>query len=341
MNEFQVIDSLMPDAPTPSAGQLAAARARVFAAAPIPPASRARVRRRSWTGMALVAAAVALVVGAVAVLVPRPAVEPVAVTPMQKLEAAAAKLAATPEAKGRFWRRDIEDVMRTKDEYNYKAEVRAIQVETRAMEVLAFGPNREVYGWREPMSSKPYTAESLKTWRRDGSPKLCPARGCDKNMPAYGSVYLDQGLELADGLKPTMTELRDLPKEPAALRARLLASYDPQGADEREPWLAGAARQLINSPATPGTRAAAYLLLAKAPGFKVVDEVPGTFGLNGLALQYQGGQLVIDPRTGQFLGTQGLSPEGVAWDARIIRKVGWSDVRPVAPPKCRGCTDRL
>ncbi|MEU7832765.1 MULTISPECIES: CU044_5270 family protein [unclassified Nonomuraea] len=341
MNEFQVIDSLMPDTPTPSAGQLAAARARVFAAAPIPPASRARVRRRSWTGMALVAAAVALVVGAVTVLVPRPAVQPVAVTPMQKLEAAAARLAATPEAKGRFWRRDTEEVMRTKTEYNYKAEIRAMEVEERAMEVLAFGPSREVYGWREPVSSKPYTAKGLKAWRRDGSPKLCPARGCDKNMPAYSSTDLKLGLELAEGLKPTMTELRNLPKEPAALRARLLASYDPQGAAEREPWLAGAVKRLINSPATPGTRAAAYLLLAKAPGIKVVDEVPGTFGLNGLALQYQGGQLVIDPRTGQLLGIQGLSPEGVAWEAEIIRKAGWSDVRPVAPPKCRSCTARL
>ncbi|MEV1244940.1 hypothetical protein ACIBO2_47925 [Nonomuraea sp. NPDC050022] len=341
MNEFQVIDSLMPDTPTPSAGQLAAARARVFAAAPTPPVSGARVGRRSWTSMALVAAAVALVVGAVTVLVPRPAVEPVAVTPMRKLEAAAARLAATPEAKGRFWRRDTEDVMRTKDEYDTKVGVRAMKVEMRAMEVLAFGPSREVYGWREPMSSKPYTAEGLKAWRRDGSPKLCPARGCDKNMPAYGSADLKQSLELADGLKPSLTELRDLPKEPAALRARLLESYDPQVVAEREPWLAEAVRRLINSPATPGTRAAAYLLLAKAPGVKVVDDVPGTFGLDGLALQYQGGQLVIDPRTGQLLGIQGLSPEGVAWSAEIIRKAGWSDVRPVAPPKCRGCTARL
>ncbi|MEV0352843.1 hypothetical protein AB0H88_44410 [Nonomuraea sp. NPDC050680] len=334
MNEFQVIDSLMPDAPTPSAGQLAAARARVFAAAPIPPVSRARIGRRPWTGMALVAAAVALVVGAVAVLVPRPAVEPVAVTPMQKLEGAAARLAATPEAKGRFWRRDTEEVIRTKNEYGYK-------VEERALEVLAFGPSREVYGWREPMSSKPYTAEGLKAWRRDGSPKLCPARGCDKNMPAYSSTDLELGLELAKGLKPSLTELRNLPKEPAALRARLLASYDPQMAAEREPWLAGAASRLINSPATPGTRAAAYLLLAKAPGTKVVDDVPGTFGLDGLALQYKGGQLVIDPRTGQLLGGQWLAPDGVPWSAEIVRKAGWSDVRPTAPAKCRSCTARL
>ncbi|WP_214325208.1 hypothetical protein [Nonomuraea sediminis] len=338
MNEFQVIDSVMPDVPPSSADQLATARERVFAARQVFPVSMVRAGRRSWTGMALVAAAVVLIVGVVVALVPRPAVEPVAVTPMQKLEAAAANLAATPEAKGRFWRRDTEHVMRTKNGYSYK-------VEERAMEVLAFGPNREVYGWQEPISSKPYTAEGLKAWRRDGSPKLCPARGCDKNMPAHSSADLDVGLELADGLKPTLTELRSLPKEPAALRARLLESYNPQVAAEREPWLAEAASQLINSPATPGTRAAAYLLLANAPGTKVVDDIPGTFGLDGLALQYKAGQIVgqivIDRRTGQFLGRQWLTPNGVAWSAEIVRKVGWSDVRPVPPAKCVRCTARL
>ncbi|MEV4165613.1 hypothetical protein [Nonomuraea dietziae] len=40
-----------------------------------------------------------LVVGAVAIMVPR-AGEPITATPLRKLEVAAARLAATPEAKG-------------------------------------------------------------------------------------------------------------------------------------------------------------------------------------------------------------------------------------------------
>ncbi|MEU4323571.1 hypothetical protein [Nonomuraea dietziae] len=335
MNEFHVIDSVMPDVPPSSPESRLAARERVFGgSATATVAVRSRRGRRAWTGMALAAVAVVITVGAVVALLPRPAVEPVAVTPMRKLEAAAAMLAATPEAKGRYWRRDIEDVMRTKNGPPYR-------VEERAMEVLALGPDREVYGWREPISSKPYTAEGLKAWRRDGSPRLCPARGCDKNMPAYSSADLDSVLELADGLKPTLTELRSLPEEPAALRARLLGHHDARVAGEREAWLAGAASRLVDSPATPGTRAAAYLLLARAPGIEVVDGVPGTFGLDGLALQFEGGQLVIDRRTGQFLGRQGLTPEGAAWRAGIVRKVGWSDVRPVPPAKCVRCTARL
>ncbi|MEU6711448.1 hypothetical protein ABZ897_08180 [Nonomuraea sp. NPDC046802] len=141
-------------------------------------------------------------------------------------------------------------------------------------------------------------------------------------MPAYSSAELDLGLELADGLKPTLTELRNLPKEPAALRARLLDSYNPQVADGRETWLAGAASRLINSPATPGTRAAAYLLLADAPGIKVIDGIPGPFGIDGLALQSTGWQIVIDRSTGQLLGRQRLTPEGVVWSAEIVRKTG-------------------
>ncbi|MEU8323798.1 hypothetical protein AB0C33_36010 [Nonomuraea sp. NPDC048881] len=112
-------------------------------------------------------------------------------------------------------------------------------------------------------------------------------------------------------------------------------------AAEREPWLEGAVSRLINSPATPGTRAAAYLLLAKAPGIKVVDDIPGTFGLDGLALQFQWGQIVIDRMTGRLLGRQRLTPEGVAWGAEIVRKAGWSDVRPVPPSRCVRCTARL
>ncbi|MFB4263251.1 hypothetical protein [Nonomuraea sp. GTA35] len=338
MNEFQVIDSVMPDVPPPSAEQLLAARERILAAAPVSHVSMAGAGRRSWTGMALVAAAVVLVVGVVVALVPRSAVKPVAVTPMQKLEAAAARLAATPEANGRYWRRATEHVVRTKSDHGYK-------VEERAMEVLAFGPDREVYGWHEPVSSKPYTAEDLKAWRRDGSPKLCPARGCDKNMPAYSSTDLEAGLELADGLKPTLTELRSLPKEPAALKARLLESYRPQVDAERERWLKEAASRLITSPAEPGTRAAAYLLLAKEPGITVVDDVPRTFGLDGLALQDKTGQgvrqIVIDRKTGHVLGRQWPAPDGVHHRAEIVRKVGWSDVRPVPPAGCVRCTTRL
>ncbi|TMR94733.1 hypothetical protein [Nonomuraea basaltis] len=81
--------------------------------------------------------------------------------------------------------------------------------------------------------------------------------------------------------------------------------------------------------------------LANAPGSKVVDDIPGTFGLDGLALQSTWGEIVIDRRTGQLLGRQRLTPEGVAWGAEIVRKAGWSDVRPVPPAKCVRCTARL
>lgn len=327
MNEFQVIDSVMPDVPPPSADRLQEARERVLAAGQAPPVSTAG--GRSW---ALVAAAVVLVVGAVVALVPRPAVEPA--SPVRKLEAAAARLAATPEPQGRYWQRDTEHVLRTKNGHGYP-------VEERGIEVLAFGPDRDIYAWYEPVSSKPYTAEGLKAWRKDGSPRLCPARGCDKNLPVYNSGDLDVGLELADGLKPTMTQLRNLPREPAALRAWLVESYPEQTPSTFEPWLQAALKQLIVSPATPGTRAAAYLVLAKEPDVKVVDGVPGTFGLDGLALQTRDVQIVIDRTNGRLLGRQRLTPEGVAYSAELVMKAGWSDARPTLPARCVRCTARF
>ncbi|MFB4273562.1 hypothetical protein [Nonomuraea sp. GTA35] len=122
-------------------------------------------------------------------------------------------------------------------------------------------------------ASKPYTAEDLKARRRDGSPKLCPARGCDKNMPACSSTDLEVEVASADGLKPTLTVLRSLPQGAGGAQGRLLESYRPQVDAERERWLKEAASRLITSPATPGTSVAAYLLLAKEPGTTVVDDI--------------------------------------------------------------------
>lgn len=335
MNEFQVIDSVMPDVPPASPDRLAAARERVLGAAAVPATSRARRSgRRVWTGMVLAAAAVALVVGAVAVVVPL-AGGPVAATPMRKLEAAAAKLAATPEPKGRYWRQDIERILLMKGGGEYR-------VEERAAETLAFGPSREVYGWSRQVSAKPYTAADEKEWKRSGSPGLCSV-GCGKDARAYSQTDLRDALELADGLKPTLVELRNLPADPGSLKARLLGSYDPRLATGREAWLAEALVRLVTStPASPGTRAAAYLLLAKAPGVTVLDGVTAPFGLDGVALRLSGGtRIVIDRTTGELVGVQWESPDGTPYSTDIVRKAGWTDVRPVAPPKCAGCTAQL
>ncbi|MGW5686393.1 hypothetical protein [Nonomuraea sp. NPDC003754] len=362
MNEFQVIDSVMPDVPPASPEQLAATRDRVLSRQALPPA--VQPRRASgrwagwwaWTGTALAAAAVVLVVSAVAALIPRADEQPAAVPPLRKLEVAAARLAATPEAKGRYWRQDSERVVRLKGD--------GYLVEERAVESLAFGPSQEVYSWHEPVSAKPYGEAARKAWKRAGSPRLCPARGCDPNLPAYPTTDLRRSLTLADGLEPTLTELRNLPDEPGALRARLLESYDPGRTPRREEWLERAAFSLVTRvPATPATRAAAYLLLAKVPGVTVLDRVPGDFGLRGIALQsLNGTQAVIDPATGELLGTQQLPPaqaqatidpltgkvlsvsrppDGVPYAATIVTKAGWTDVRPVPPPGCRKCSARL
>ncbi|NJP93061.1 hypothetical protein HCN51_27040 [Nonomuraea sp. FMUSA5-5] len=73
----------------------------------------------------------------------------------------------------------------------------------------------------------------------------------------------------------------------------------------------------------------------------MVDGVPGTFGLDGPVVQFATEQIVIDRGTGRLLGKQGLTPEGAAWRAGIVRSTGWSDVRPVSPAGCVRCTARL
>ncbi|WP_193318317.1 hypothetical protein [Nonomuraea phyllanthi] len=54
-------------------------------------------------------------------------------------------------------------------------------------------------------------------------------------------------------------------------------------------------------------------------------------------------QLVIDPGSGELWAVQHVAPvpglaQVVPWSASIVRKAGWSDVRPVPPAGCKGCS---
>ncbi len=59
---------------------------------------------------------------------------------------------------------------------------------------------------------------------------------------------------------------------------------------------------LLTGPATPGTRAATYRLLAGQPGVRIISDVTDPLGRSGIAVADGGGDyLVIDPHTAQVL----------------------------------------
>ncbi|NUP22737.1 MAG: CU044_5270 family protein [Streptomyces sp.] len=357
MREFQVIDEVMPDVPPASPAQLAAARARVFGAArETNPATVERVRpaggvrRGGHAGHGLVAvlaaAAVVLVITIMMVAVPRPGEEP-AVSPAQEvLGVAADRLAAQPPATGAYWRLETQEIILTKDS------AKGYPVQERGNNVLVIGRDGHRYTWYEAVSTAPYGPAAERAWKKAGSPKLCPARGCDPNGRFYARHPLDRALKLADGLTLTLSELLTLPQEATALRARLLEGY-PAGSElSREQWLVGAGVKLVaQTPATPGTRAAGYRMLAALPGAGVIDGAGDVLGRQGVIVQFPPAtpgvvrtQLVIDRQSGEPLAIQQVAPfsglsEDTVWMATVIKRPYWTDIRPVVPSGCRnGCT---
>ncbi|MGI5286319.1 CU044_5270 family protein [Nonomuraea polychroma] len=357
MREFQVIDEVMPDVPPASPAQIAAVRARIFdTAADTGGASRqeraGRVRRgtsvrRTNHGLVaamLAAAAVALVITIVMVAVPRPSEQPVVTSARQALDAAADRLAAQPPATGRYWRLETQERTLNKDGLGFTTE-------ERGDEVLVIGRDGHRYTWYEAVSTTPYGAAARRAWQQAGSPKLCPARDCDPNVRFYARHQLDQVLKLADGLDLTLNELLELPQEATALRTRLLKGYPANSELSREQWLAQAGVKLVaRTPATPGTRAAGYRMLAGLPGVSVIDGARDVIGRQGVIVQVPPArgvawtQLVIDRQSGEPLAVQQVAPipglsQKTVWKATIITKPYWTDARPVVPPGCRsGCT---
>ncbi|GAA2209604.1 hypothetical protein GCM10009850_050630 [Nonomuraea monospora] len=382
MREFEFIDRVMPDVPPATPEQRAAVRARLLEHGHGSVGDRRDVRptgrrgrrgvtsggrrgsprsRRGgmpggslggwrgvlsggWRGVTLVAAAVILVIGAVAVLLPRSAPAPATLTPRQRLDAAADRLAAQPHAVLRYWRQETEIVRRTKGADGHL-------VEERASEVVAIGRDGDWYTWYEPVSTKPYGAAATEAWRRSGSPRLCPGRGCDPNLPVYPSRSMSRPLAVAPGWTATLPELLALPREAAALKAELLRRY-PDGSDEsRDQWLAQAARLLVvELPTTPGTQAAAYRVLAGLPGASVRDDVRDPAGRRAVTLQAPvrgvvSSQLVIDPDSGALWAAQQVAPvpglaAGVPDVVTSIVRRAWTDARPTPPPGCRECSGR-
>ncbi|GAA2299512.1 hypothetical protein GCM10010149_55520 [Nonomuraea roseoviolacea subsp. roseoviolacea] len=323
MKEFQVIDDVMPDVPPTDHARVLAARARVLE-------GTRRRRPAVWPRVTLAAAAVTGVLAAGFVVVPRLGGEqagtasPAATasgtatavatvsSPRDALEKAADRLAAQPPGTGAWWRREA---IRTQTRANS-----SFTVENRYTEVLwidRHGNQRTVQG---RVSSSLPTAADRRAWKRAGSPKLCG----DHEDCRIGRVSF---FPLA--LKPTM-----LPEEAGALKALLLKHRPTDGSTDDEGWLWNAARWiLLDTAATPRTRAAAYRMLADLPGTDVVGRASDTEGRAGIALEHGTvgirQQMVIDPGSGDLLALQTVMAKGGAvLDAYAVRRLAWTDERP-------------
>ncbi|MET8337213.1 CU044_5270 family protein [Streptosporangium canum] len=364
MNEFELIDDVMPDVPSADPGKAAEARARVL--------NGGRRRRVSaWTGVLVASAATVAVIGAIAV-VPRLGGGPVATVTQtsaeEVLSAAADRMARRQEATGgRYWRREMEQVYRQR----ISVGGREFVAEDRVRDVRWNGIDRNQVMVFSGLGTRPFTAADRAEWEKAGSPRLCGSdTDCRNDMIPVGKTrYLftgKKGLEQST-LELSVRELLDLPHDPAELKEKLLSywpaereamkksmqsgSAGPSELPKQDYWLWGLGeRLLLDAPTTPGTRAAVYRMLAGLHGVRVADGIRDVEGRVGVAILRGGAngegeeQIVIDRETGDLLATQdvlpvptadqGNIPPGIVYMSMVIKKLGWTDDEPVIPEGC-------
>jgi hypothetical protein len=145
-----------------------------------------------------------------------------------------------------------------------------------------------------------------------------------------------------EGRALTISDLQQLPTDPAGLRAFLLQPYanvtwnTPADLTYR---LFSQLFELSLAPVTPAVRAAAFRVLAGMPGAHALGHVADALGRIGVGVGVTQGseehQLVIAPSTGSVLGTQDVAVKSAAGGAptmsgtiglyQVIVESGWTD----------------
>jgi hypothetical protein len=127
-----------------------------------------------------------------------------------------------------------------------------------------------------------------------------------------------------------------LPSDPDKLKAKLLTWYAGGGAvdgDQADFLFYSASALVLNLPARPEVRSAAYRMLAGVPGITALGRVTDPAGRSGIAVavNHRGdsgaqGQvrLVIDPTSGSALAQERWT-DGVRSSYTALLTAGWSD----------------
>jgi len=158
-------------------------------------------------------------------------------------------------------------------------------------------------------------------WEAAGKPPLASAAGFGHfgNSGPLTSNY-DFGYDNTSGFDSkhplTMAGLRRLPTTAAGLSVVLRRMWNSDSDPDKTAFVGlphptfadyvfGWADSLLTGPATPGTRAAVYQLLAQQPGIAIVKSVTDPLGRTGVAVADAGASggnyMIIDPLTAQLL----------------------------------------
>ncbi|GAB2840072.1 hypothetical protein GCM10022221_44320 [Actinocorallia aurea] len=313
------LDPGLPVSEETRRAELAAAMA---AAAPSTEAEGARrpatrsVRLGWGAGLVGVLAAAAVAVGVVPAVVPadggtgpsRPAAPAapgtVALDAETVLLAAAHGAAGAPEETGDYWKRVA--VSRSYSRAGQGASaytvVTTVQDETWTPNVT---DGRQWYS-RHDLGTVPASPQDEEAWRAQGSPSSIEVDIARGKKGAGGLVRLETGpspaetgsAPLVDGDKVfwlgrnvSMRDLRELPADPAKLRASLLRFYTGSDTEassvpmERDAWLFRVVSGMVTDmPLRPKTMSAAFTLLSGLKGVTALGEVKDPEGRPAVAV---------------------------------------------------------
>ncbi|WP_433361107.1 CU044_5270 family protein [Streptosporangium sp. CA-115845] len=389
MDDLTAVRDLLAE-PEPSHEVIAAGRDRLLAAMPSPqgpPREQARRGRRAawWTalGMGVVgtAAAATLVITSSTAAPPTPPLTRLPAPGTQNTVAearqvllAAATAAARAPAEGAYW------VTRTVQGNQRVAPNAGYLILRSHAEEMWLSRARDGQSWRisQYLGAKPATPKDEAAWRKDGSPDrwlfadgaltggYVSAEERIESEPGEREAFRLRGKwkgsagHLTKGLL-TWAEVRAIPDTPEKLRIYLngrgkeFTAKWPGAEKQVEPWLLEDCVQLLTSlPVTPGTRAAAYRLLASLPGMTSEGKVVDGLGRIGQAISYpvstttpQGeskvygtNRLVIDVSSGLPLSRERDGLDRLR-DGRTYKvtsftayeRIGWTDDLPDLPAR--------
>jgi hypothetical protein len=188
-------------------------------------------------------------------------------------------------------------------------------------------------------------AEALPDTELD--PECDPQRDPQRDMEGrFTDLYVEH-------YPRVFAELQQLPTDPAALKARLLATYAGHGTEANDPmgesqWLFTIVSGLVTDmPVSGPVRAAAFRVLADLPGTRLVPVATDALGRTGTAVTLTDAPiregavlqswLIIDPRTSTALaqeshvvkaGGQQAGLAGTRWYSAAVQSSGWTDQAP-------------
>ena len=376
MDEVSMTRRLLAESP-PEPHVVAEGRAQLLAAATHPvratriaqptPTTRGRAAFPRSVGLGLVGALVAAVL-AIAILVPREDASPGAGDPptadgstREMLLAAAVRAESVP-TRGAYWH------VRSTSTTSLRRELgrgdNPYTVEVLSVTELWTKRNGQTW-WGVREWARPKSPEDEAAWRRDGSPsEWCmgstdtepPQSNCLQTAPGIASLTRvgEDTFVVVEGRDLTFAQLQRLPDAPEALRDWVVDAVnddlDPSATAEilEDNVAEVLANLLVDVPAPPGVRAAAFRALADMPNVRSIGPTTDELGRAGVGvlidtagiLVTRGGpykgkvtrKLIIDSDTSHVLASEAnVGESSDPFSGTLILEIGWTDQEPREP----------